>query len=111
MFEVEARGVLEVLEWLQSMEVANVEIESDSVLIVNALLKGTEYCWEVGDVLQGCCAVLRSRLDFFVLFVKRQANKVVQLLARVPCLVNSSNVFFSQPSVLLETLMFDSILN
>lgn len=36
--------------------------------------------------------------------VKKQANCVVHLLARVSCLSNSYNTFLSPPSLLLEIL-------
>lgn len=110
-FEAEAWGVLQALRWIQSLPVSEVEVECDSLLTVSALHKRTEFCLEVGFILADCISILCSRPDITVSFVKKQANKVAHLLARVPCLVNSSNDFLSPPPSVLETLLYDSFLN
>lgn len=38
--EAEARGVLEATKWIQSLQLQNVDIETDSQLTVHALLRG-----------------------------------------------------------------------
>lgn len=109
-FEAEAMGILEALSWLQTLALSDVVIESDSLLTVNALHQNIDSHLEVGSVLQDCRDILDHRPDFSVSFTRKQANKAAHVLARVPCSVNSSNVFQSPPPVLLGTLMYDSSL-
>ncbi|KAL8156575.1 hypothetical protein AgCh_001610 [Apium graveolens] len=110
--EAEVWGIAEAIEWVQSLSLFNVDIESDSLLAVNALLKGVKYFTEVGNVLNVCQTSLRShsRLSVSFVKVKKQANKVAHLFARVPCMVGCFKFFQSPPSYMLETLMYDSTL-
>lgn len=85
--EVEVWGIAEAIEWVKSLGLSNVDIESDSLLAVNALLKGVKYFTEVGNILNECQTSLRSHPGLSVSFVKKQANKVAHLFARVPCMV------------------------
>ena len=107
--EGEAWGFIEALMWLQTIPLLHVEVESDSPLVVNALKKKVECCFEVDFILRECLSMLQSRPDVSVLFVKKHANKAAHLLARVPCMVNSFVDFLSPPSVVLETLAVDSV--
>lgn len=93
------------------MQKFDVDIETDSLLTVNALHKGQDYNLEVGDVLNECRFLLLTRHDLDVMFVNKQANKVAHLLARAPYLVNCHNIFMSTPDFLLETLMYDLVLS
>lgn len=44
------------------------------------------------------CRVIRSSSPgVSISYVKKQANKVAHMLAKVPCMVNCSNVFWSPP--------------
>lgn len=38
-FEVEARGLLEALKWIQELQISNVDVESDSMLTVIAITR------------------------------------------------------------------------
>lgn len=51
-FEAETQRVLEALRWIVEIGINDVEIESDSMLSVQALLKGTTSLLEVGNILQ-----------------------------------------------------------
>lgn len=88
-----------------------VEVECDSMLTVNAIYMKTSYYLEVDTYLRECISILKSRSDFSLSYVNRHANKVSHLLARVCCLVDDSITFLSPPVIVLETLMYDSILN
>lgn len=57
-------------------------------------------------MLDRCRSILKSRDDFSVTFVRKQANKVAHEVARLPCLLNCYNSFTSPPSSLLETLSY-----
>lgn len=64
------------------------------MLMVQALHKNTHYFLEVGNVLQECRSLQMTRQDIHVSFVKKQANKVAHLLARVACEANCFIDFF-----------------
>ena len=84
-----------------------VEIESDSLLAVKALHDSQENLLEVGHILNACKLILNSKSGYSVSFVKRQANGVAHLVAKLPCSLNCQKVFMSPPDVLLETLLYD----
>lgn len=88
----------------------NVEIESDSLLTVQAIVGGTDNYLEVGSMLQECRSLISNRPDISISFVKKQANKVAHLLARVPCEVNCFNDFLSPPQLVLESILYDASL-
>lgn len=106
-FEAEIRGVLEAVKWVAELGVLNVVIECDSMLTVHALRNDTPNYLEVGNFLQECRSLLQSRPDVSVSFVKKQANKVAHLLARVPCEANCFIDFLSPPHSVLESIMYD----
>lgn len=107
-FEAEAEGVLAALKWIVEHDIANVEIESDSVLTVQALRKDTQNLLEVGNILQESRLLLQARPDIRVFHIKKQANKVAHLLARVHCEANCLNEFFSPQQAVLESIMYDA---
>lgn len=109
--EAEAYGVLEAFKWQDEKGLHNVTIESDCLLVVDAIAKGSAYQLEVGDLLQACRENLKCRSDIQVCFVKKQANKAAHMLARYPCLLDSFIMFMSPPYMLLETLFSDSSLD
>lgn len=87
-FEIEATGVLEAIRWVTNLGVSEVEIESDSLLVVQAINRQSVYYLEVGNVLQEIHNLLYIRKGISILHVKKQANKAAHMLARVPCAVN-----------------------
>lgn len=106
-FEAEALAVLEGLQWLLTLQHDIVVIESDSLLTVRALHCPEENVLEVGNVLEACRNILNLRPGFSISFVKRQANKVAHLVAKLPCSLNCQNVFTSPSNLLLESLLYD----
>lgn len=109
-FEAEARGVLEAIRWVLSLGIADVVVENDSMLTVQAICKGTDILHEVGHMLQESRSLIQARPDISVSFIKKQANKVAHLLARVPCEVNCFNDFSSPPHLVLEHIMYDALM-
>lgn len=110
-FEAEAQGVLEALKWIIELGVHEVELESDSKLTVNAIVGNTPNYLEVGNILQECRELMKDRPDLMVSFVRKQANRVAHLLARVPCEADSFHVFFSPPQSVLESILYDAALS
>lgn len=82
-----------------------VTIESDSLVNIRALQNSHDNLWEVGHILNAC--FLDSRPGYSVSFVKRQANRVAHLVAKLPCSLNCQNVLTPPSDVLLETLLYD----
>lgn len=85
----------------------NVVIESDSLLTVKALHSPLDNLLEVGFILDACRSIIDSRPGFSVSFVKRQANMVAHVVAKIPCSLNCQIMFTSPSSMVLETLMYD----
>ncbi|XP_074323921.1 uncharacterized protein LOC141660834 [Apium graveolens] len=108
MFEAEATGVLAAIRWVVELGISNVEVESDSMLTVQALRKGTQNFLEVGNILQENHLMLESRPNIIVSFVKKQANKVAHLLYRVPCEANCFTNFSFPPYSVLENVIYDA---
>lgn len=52
--EAEAAGVLEALKWIEESGRHHVMVESDSMLVVNALQNSSVYHVEVGNILDSC---------------------------------------------------------
>lgn len=107
-FEAETRGVLEAFSWIDSLGLHNIQVETDSRKTVAALESSEPNYLEVGNVLETCKDWLHGRSDVYVVHGRRQSNKAAHLLAHGSCLVGCSDVFYSPPYFLLETLLFDS---
>ena len=107
-FEAEVVAINEGLHWVASLPYQKVEIESDSLLSVQALNRSNDIALEVGFVFDDCRDIIQSRTGLSVTFAKRQANKAAHLMARLPCLLECQSIFTSPPSTLLETLMYDA---
>lgn len=89
---------------MQSKEVV---LESDSHLVINAILNSSSNLLEVGEVLDSYRSMLAELHAVSVVFIWKNANKVAHQIARIPCEVNSRNLFTSHPTCLLEALSFD----
>lgn len=98
----------EGLLWLASLSYQNVEVESDSLLAVQAITRPHDNILEVGYALDECRSMIQSRSGVSITFAKRQANKAAHLVARLPCLLGCQSIFTSPPDLLLETLLSDS---
>ncbi|XP_074323988.1 uncharacterized protein LOC141660906 [Apium graveolens] len=109
--EAEAIEALEVTRWINSLGMHNVDIESDSLNTVQALNSALENYLEVGVIFQECRRLLDERRDILVSFVRKQANKVAHLVARVPCEVNCFIDIMTPPQSVLEHLVSESLMN
>lgn len=106
--EAEAMGVLEALRWIVGREMTHIVVETDSLMVTNALSNGTVYHHhEVGDVLGACRNILEERRDLVVKHIRRQANKVAHCVASLTCLSGDVVQFYSPPSGVLEMLLYD----
>lgn len=104
--EAEATGMLEAIKWIETKDLCNVVIESDSQLVVHVVMNSVDYQLEIGYILDECREKLIKRSDLSVSHVKKLANKAAHFMARVPCLLNNYNCFTSPPELLLEMIPF-----
>lgn len=106
--EAECIGVREALSWVMIRQEKRVVVETDSLLTVAAIQSAKRNMLKVGHVVDQCKAMLEVLSKISVIHICKHSNKVAHGLARLPCLVNSFNVFTSPPSYLLETILYDA---
>ncbi|XP_074323179.1 uncharacterized protein LOC141660115 [Apium graveolens] len=109
--EAEAIAILEATRWASLLDLQHVDVESDSLISVQAINKTSENYLEAGVVFQECRDVLRARSDIVLSFIKKQANKVAHSVARVPCDVNCFVDFSTPPHSVLEYLVSDNLMD
>ena len=95
--EAEAVGIMEALSWIKDMGKQNEEviIEADSKLSVDAIAGQKVNFLEVGEIIETCKQMLSNLCRASIVFVRKNANWVAHEVARIPCLVNSHNLFTS----------------
>lgn len=111
--KAEVTAIFEALKWLEELPVAEVIIESDSLLGVKAITQNyTNYMnYMLGTLVQQCKELITTRGGISIEFVRKRANKVAHELAKFPCEPNSFIVISSPPYYLLETIMLDALIN
>jgi hypothetical protein len=94
-----------VISWLQDLGFSNVVIELDCKLVVDGIRGKLNFLTEFGTMLFACKASLSSLSNVRISFIRRQANNVAHLLARVALLFASREEFDYIPSCIEVTLM------
>ncbi|KAL8099954.1 hypothetical protein AgCh_032277 [Apium graveolens] len=81
-FEAEVIGVREALSWVKDMQfnACKVELETDSLLVVQGIKNSVINLLEVGEVLEQCRRYLRELEGISIHFVRNQANRVAHEL-------------------------------
>ena len=105
--EAELIGILEALQWIKDIQGYSVIIENDSLLSVQAINGKSINLLEAGIFIEQAREFISSRNWIKLGFVKKQANKVAHLMARLPCMLNGFIDLLSPPSCMLETLVSD----
>lgn len=90
--EAEARVVQEAISCIEDIGLQRVAIEIDSELTVRAIHGAPKYVLEVGHI-EACKTQLMHRPDLSICHIRKQINRVTQLLARVPCDLDCYNIF------------------
>ena len=98
-------GICEALSWMLARSGQSVQIESDSLVAINFICSKTANQLEIGHVFEMCPEIMQIRPDLSLHFVRKQANEAAHLMARVPCELNSYNLFLSPPLSVLETIV------
>ncbi|KAM6557738.1 hypothetical protein CsatB_004757 [Cannabis sativa] len=104
----EALSFREALSWLKDQNYTSAWIETDCLLVVQALRNSTTLSSQFGCVIQECKAMLASLNDVYFCFVKRSANRVAHEFARASllypdCMFSMENI----PTELLPVLVTD----
>ncbi|KAM6558367.1 hypothetical protein CsatA_027606 [Cannabis sativa] len=93
----ETIGIKEALSWIERKQWSSVVIETDALVVVQAINSSILMPSQFG-LLVGDCRILLSSLNNISLkFVKRSANRVAHCLARESCF--SSDCVFNQHNV------------
>lgn len=79
---------MEARSWIRELPKQHVIIETDSLLVVNAMPRNKNYRLEVGMILEDCKSAMVG-LDVDLVHVKKLANKTAHLMARVPWTLNN----------------------
>lgn len=105
--EAELVGILEAIRWSVEFQGNTICIESDSLCSVQAIRGQDHNQLEAGLLIDQCRDFLRNREWVSLSFIKKQANRVAHLLARLPYALNGFIVYSSPPSSVLGTIMSD----
>ncbi|XP_038715125.1 uncharacterized protein LOC120008837 [Tripterygium wilfordii] len=97
----EALSFREALRWLKDNVISNVIIESDALIIVQAMKSSCLDSSYIDVIIDECKSLLKEINNYRICFVRRSANSVAHLLARAAssltgvhvCWSFSSNVF------------------
>ncbi|KAM6591645.1 hypothetical protein CsatA_014250 [Cannabis sativa] len=103
---VEALSFREALSWIKDHSTNPVWVETDCLLVVQALRSSISLASYFGSVIQECKALLASLRNVDFCFVKRSANKVAHEFARASllypdCIFSMENI----PTDLLPMLV------
>ncbi|XP_074356663.1 uncharacterized protein LOC141696419 [Apium graveolens] len=90
--EAEIVAIREGLRWLEDFTFSRVEVESDSLLFVQAINSPQVNLLEIGFIIDECRDILECRTGWSLSFAKRHANKAAHLMARLPCLLDCQSV-------------------
>lgn len=80
--EGKAFGVHEALSWIKQRAMLDVEIQSDSRLVVDAISSNEKDDYEFGGIVDSCRRALRSCPSYHVCYASRKANVVANKISR-----------------------------
>lgn len=104
----EAIGVREALSWIKRKEWAKGEIESNCLIVVQAIQSSVEMISYFGSIISDCRVLLRELKHVVLRFVKRSANRVAHNLARASSIV-SDRVYAGSVLSLIQSFVLDDI--
>ncbi|XP_074377941.1 uncharacterized protein LOC141719459 [Apium graveolens] len=78
----EAIAIKEALSWCMCSSWSSVIIESDCLVVVQAIRSSTPMLSHFGGVIEECRKVLKENNNFQLYFIKRSANMAAHELAR-----------------------------
>jgi hypothetical protein len=81
--EADARGLKEAINWLGILDLSNASIELDFKQVVHDIAGRLNTNFMLNVILEICKASIRIYQNFKISFIRRQANNVAHLLARM----------------------------
>uniref|UniRef100_A0A803NZS4 Reverse transcriptase n=1 Tax=Cannabis sativa TaxID=3483 RepID=A0A803NZS4_CANSA len=81
-------GVKEVLSWIKMNQLTDVEVEIDSLVVVQAIKGSVQMPSQFGFLVQDCRLILSELHNVFISFVKRSSNRVAHCIARKSCFMS-----------------------
>ncbi|XP_060974706.1 uncharacterized protein LOC133039775 [Cannabis sativa] len=97
---VEALRVKEALSWIKDKGWSKIEVETDSLLTVQAIFSKQQMSSIFGLVTNDCKILLSSSPNISLHFIKRSANRVTHFVAR-------RSRFYSDRSILENNVLTD----
>ncbi|XP_062089022.1 uncharacterized protein LOC133795584 [Humulus lupulus] len=93
----EALGIREALSWIKTKDWHNVEVESDSLVSIQAIRSSSVFLSYFGRIIQDCRRLLLDLIyhEVSIKFVKRSANAVTHSLAKTTSIISDRIVFRS----------------
>ncbi|PNX74129.1 hypothetical protein L195_g030044 [Trifolium pratense] len=94
--EGEAKGLLDVLEWLSASGKLTmpITIETDCLRVVQTLQSKQKNYTEFAKIIDQCWSIVNSHQNYSISYVRRQANRVARDLAQASHFIASPQVFF-----------------
>lgn len=86
--EAETFGIRETLSWIVRDFPQHIVVENDSLQVVNAINRRTQFPLEAGYLLNDSTALISSRNNVSLVFVEKRANRTVHLMVRVSYTLN-----------------------
>ncbi|XP_062107623.1 uncharacterized protein LOC133818639 [Humulus lupulus] len=105
----EVMGIREALSWIKRKNWRNIVVETDSLLVVQALRSNLELDSYFGCLIQECKILLRDSISVSVVFVKRTANGTAHALARESTMVAVRSLFKEDLSSSFWTVLLRDI--
>ncbi|KAM6588206.1 hypothetical protein CsatA_010811 [Cannabis sativa] len=76
-------GIKEALSWIKRQGWQNVELESDSLVSIQAIRSHSPLHSIFGNLVQDCISLMLSLPFVKIRFVKRSANRLAHVVARM----------------------------
>ena len=92
----EAFGMKEALSWIKDHSWRSVLLETDSLVVVQALRSASCMDSYFGSIISECLALWKSLPHVDIIFVRRSANKAVHSLARASCVLADRHFLYSE---------------
>ena len=107
----EAMGVREALSWIKTKNLSQVLIETDSLLVVQALRSNISMASYFGCVIDDCKRLWKDLNLVSIYFVKRSANEATHALAKASSsIVERTFLRDDLPSRVLDVILEDCYL-
>ena len=104
----EAMGVREALSWIKKRSWQQVEVETDSLLVVQVLMSSMSMVSYFGVVIDDCKALWKDLVSVSICFVKCLANETVNALAKASSFIVERTLLKDISSSVLDVILKDN---